>query len=217
MKKATLLLCGFVAACTTAPEPIMTKTNDRIIYADLTRPLISHAPETAKPSDVPQPQDGFIKASVGVNPVQPGNPVLDEQLETSDIVTIERETIQKTIRHFVNFANESAKLDAIEQSKLVKAADWLPKQYRFFVIGHSHGSSSVGVETLSQMRANAVADWLVDTGVDRGNIHTMSSWSKVDDEISPPKGVLVYLTPYEDADFQLLLTPYNEESTNEET
>lgn len=93
---------------------------------------------------------------------------------------------------FIDFANESATLNSSELDVAqLKAEHDLGKH--FFVVGQSHGMSSVGVQTLAVKRAQSVSQALLNAGIDASRIHTLASWSQTRESFAPPRGVQIFV------------------------
>jgi outer membrane protein OmpA-like peptidoglycan-associated protein len=97
-------------------------------------------------------------------------------------------TMVRVPDYYIQFSNESASLD-LDLNKNMPAIDG---QAHYFVLGHSHGFTSVGNAKLAQLRTVAVANWLHQNGIAIDHIHMMASWSSVKELDFPVLGVQVY-------------------------
>ncbi|WP_170572873.1 OmpA family protein [Ruegeria atlantica] len=81
----------------------------------------------------------------------------------------------------INFAFDSAKLDAAAQRILLRQADWI-KQFpeaRFRVYGHTDAVGSTGYnQSLGQRRANAAVSFLTQQGISRSRLEAVVSFGK---------------------------------------
>ncbi|WP_170385000.1 OmpA family protein [Ruegeria atlantica] len=81
----------------------------------------------------------------------------------------------------INFAFDSAKLDAAAQRILLRQADWI-KQFpeaRFRVYGHTDAVGSTGYnQSLGQRRANAAVNFLTQQGISRSRLEAVVSFGK---------------------------------------
>lgn len=93
----------------------------------------------------------------------------------------------------VEFFNESAVMK--DHEDVVKKVKQHIKSDEFLIVGHSHGKSAVGVESLAAQRAQFVADVLFISGVPRKNIHFISSWSDGGLGHTIPKGARIIGIP----------------------
>lgn len=150
--------------------------NPRIEYRDLTvRELVTPAPTTANFRSTP------LRAST--------SPVGDTMTAAP---SPSRPPAVSPPPIFVDFANESATLepDHIDLNSLKTA---FAKGLHFFVIGQSHGPSSVGVHTLAVQRAEGVARAMMAAGIDRSHIHTLGSWSANREPFAPTRGAQIFV------------------------
>ncbi|MES0825982.1 OmpA family protein [Ruegeria sp. SCP11] len=81
----------------------------------------------------------------------------------------------------INFAFDSAQLDATAQRILLRQADWI-KQFpeaRFRVYGHTDAVGSAGYnKALGQRRANAAVAFLTQQGISRSRLEAVVSFGK---------------------------------------
>jgi len=171
----TIVSAAIVVSCASVTpdlRPATQEPNPRIEYRDLSAatPVVRNSTgelraDTA--TDAPGMGDTRRPGAMGTRPPDP-----------------------QTLPVFIDFANESATLDLTRVDfSALKTAE--AKGRHFFVIGQSHGQSSVGVHTLAVKRAQAVARALANEGLDPTHIHTLASWSTAREAFAPSRGVQV--------------------------
>ncbi|WP_166426145.1 hypothetical protein [Paraglaciecola sp. 20A4] len=104
----------------------------------------------------------------------------------------------------IEFLNESAEINDKNLS-LSLISENIDTEY-FLIIGHSHGVSSVGVETLSSKRARSLSVALIETGIPKDHIYFISAWSDGGMNYSISKGVRVVGLPAELSENAALIT-----------
>ncbi len=170
MNKFLVLICFlFLLGCSTNP---VKEKNERIVYRDLT---------------IENKKDFSFLDFLSVEK----KPIVEKKKETIKPLVVLKETIKPASKpnHIVSFYNESRK----PLKRMDHFIEKLDFNTHYFLIGHSHGYSPIGNATLAQNRSKTVARWLVRKGINKRNIHLMSSWSPWADQNAPSKGVEIYL------------------------
>ena len=115
---------------------------------------------------------------------------IPELKPTINIQPVNNEVNNSSETILIDFHNESFVI-ANYKSTIDNLVDFVGDEGEVFVVGHSHGISSVGVDKLAVKRSNAVRYALLDKGVDSKRIHTLASWSGKKEKYAPSKGVQV--------------------------
>lgn len=140
--------------------------------------------------------------------------ITQESLKEPEIKEVENQKKKtvKTLKHDepvlsyvdVEFYNESSKIKNADQ-----LVDNILNQLNgnsYLIVGHSHGKSNVGVETLAAKRAEYMSNILQSAGVKKENIFYISSWSDGTKDYSISKGVRVFALPETLSNNQSLIT-----------
>lgn len=93
----------------------------------------------------------------------------------------------------IDFYNESAVVKNREE--VIEKIKNNITSNRYLIIGHSHGKSIIGVESLSTQRARYISNVLFVAGVPRKNMFFISSWSDGGQPYGIPKGARVIGLP----------------------
>jgi len=109
----------------------------------------------------------------------------------------------------IEFFNESAVVKNREET-VSKILDNI-KSDRYLIVGHSHGKSAIGVESLAAKRARYMSNVLFLAGIPRENIFFFSAWSDGDKDYSISKGVRVFALPETLNASQSLITGINQQ------
>ena len=113
-----------------------------------------------------------------------GNPTMHNTMVmtgTGNIIVDLNNRFSAEVNPMVNFAFDSAKLDAEAMAILREQATWILQfpEVRFRVYGHT---DLVGPDPYNQAlglrRANAVVDYLVDQGIDRERLEAVASFGE---------------------------------------
>ncbi len=134
-----------------------------------------------------EPEQVSLPAFSGPEP----KPVAVQKEAVKEVV--EPEPVEPLAYVDIDFFNESAvvknRAEVIEKIKKSIDTD------RFLIVGHSHGKSAIGVESLASKRARYLSNVLYLSGIPRENIIYISSWSDGGQPYDIPKGARVIGLP----------------------
>ena len=155
-----LLVLVLITGCGFFNKTQQLHTSERIIHRDLTLPTT--------PDNVESDQRNVYDE---VNVLNASMPIPKNQ----------------NLIYFVKFSNESSRnFDQKALEGILKKAD---KDDKIFVLGHSHGNSSVGTIKLSTTRAEKIGNYLKEKGFK--NVFLMASWGKEPLPFFPDRGVQI--------------------------
>lgn len=186
MKKIVIFSAVTLAGCAT--NTLTTKLNDssvfrleqrNIIERDLTVPKAKYTTVPMVEDDI----DDMVKreAMEQKNDKKPQNKKVSNDYSNVDV---------DSKGFLIEFGNESTVPTNYGKLK-PELLSYLAEKNNIFLIGHSHGASSVGVDKLATMRANAVKYLLEGNGVPSEKIHTLAFWSDAGRSFAPVKGVQI--------------------------
>lgn len=201
------LMCTTVAGCAhkvhlldevvTLNQPYRVIEHDfQTKYGAVFIPAYTPAVAEERPQDAPE-----RKPDEPAGPVSSGNPLpgVYETVNETPGEVIEKQTApaEQTGEDLtyvdVDFFNESAVMK--DHEAVVEKIKRNIQSEEYLIVGHSHGKSAVGVESLAAQRAQYVADVLFISGVPRKNIHFISSWSEGGLGHTIPKGARIIGLP----------------------
>lgn len=162
-----LLSLFMVVACATQPEINDRPPNPRIVYRDLTKPMPVRYKVPQVP-DILDLEEDPARISVGQPNTEP--PGFMPQV-------------------FIEFRNESFQLYDVDALK--GFIDTGNKESHIFLVGHSHGKSSVGTLRLASQRATVIKAALEKRGFK--NVYVMASWGAKGIGFAPSRGVHLYV------------------------
>lgn len=173
---ATLIL--FFLGCATqpaVPKKRVTKKvirNDRIVYRNL----------------APMP---IAKAAVVVDSksqsISKGNTL--PKTSNEDLNNIINDALDSYPAYFIEFSNESTTIR--NRGDLNDFLVKISPDDNVFVVGHSHGKSTVGNPKLAMGRVNVVEKILRKRGIK--NVYMMAAWGDEHLSFTPSKGVHIYV------------------------
>ena len=171
------LIFGCVYSQVKEPEP--KGINKRIIYRDLTKPVVirKKIPEDKNSLKIIEPSE--------FQPISKMEPVASQQI--AEIEEVKNDAIKP--KFFIEFENES--ILRFDTEGLDQFTSFTNQESHIFLVGHSHGKSRVGNLRLASKRAQIVAKRLWEMGYE--NIHVTASWGYSPVKFAPGRGVLVYV------------------------
>ena len=209
MKKALLIIIPIFLLLGCAAHQVQQAQkpkiiNKRIIYRDLTKPVVVH-------KKIPPQQNSIFNKTVLDESSIKIKKEPDEAALSKPGQTPNKEVDAIRPKDFIDFQNESSTL--YDRDKLDRFMAATKSDSHIFVIGHSHGKSAVGTLKLASKRAQRIAEKLAASGYE--NVHAMASWGYTPVGFAPSKGVLIYVVQKDSKDVPIVFAKHVEKKEND--
>ena len=179
---ATMLIFGCAYSQVKEPKPKII--NKRIIYRDLTKPVVIR-------KKIPENKKADIKETLKIiepflyQPISKLEPIGSQKI--AGIEDVKTDAIKPEF--FIEFENES--ILRFNEDGLDQFTSLINKESHIFLVGHSHGKSRFGNLRLASKRTQIIAKKLWENGYEK--VHSMAAWGNTPVGFAPNRGVLIYV------------------------